>query len=69
MEDKQQTSVEWLFRQLWDEPKDKFTWYALLAKAKEKHEQEIINAGVEFMGTNFDPNPGRVEQYYNETYK
>jgi len=30
-----QTAVEWLFHQLWEEPKDKFTWYAILEKAKE----------------------------------
>jgi hypothetical protein len=27
------TAVEWLFEKLWDEPKDKFTWYALREKA------------------------------------
>lgn len=30
-----ETPIEWLFKKLWDEPKDKFTWYALLNKAKE----------------------------------
>jgi hypothetical protein len=34
-----QTPVEWLFYKLWDEPKDKFTWYSLLKKAKEKEEK------------------------------
>lgn len=36
----QQTAVEWLFQQLWDEPKDKFTWYALREKAKQMEKQE-----------------------------
>jgi hypothetical protein len=34
-----QSPVEWLFYKLWDEPKDKFTWYSLLKKAKEKEEK------------------------------
>ena len=38
------TSIEWLFNELWDEPKDKFTWYSILNKALEKHKQEIIDA-------------------------
>mgnify|MGYP006181503979 FL=1 len=36
------------------------------AKAMEK--EQIINAVYDGMGTNFDPNMGRAEQYYNETY-
>jgi len=41
MENNKQTAVEWLFHQLWEEPKDKFTWYAILeqAKAMEKQQQ------------------------------
>jgi len=38
------TSIEWLFEKLWDEPKDKLTWYSILSKAKEMHKQEIIEA-------------------------
>ena len=30
-----QTAVEYLFEQLWEEPKDKFTWHTILKKAKE----------------------------------
>jgi hypothetical protein len=39
-----ETATEWLFKQLWEEPKDKFTWNAILSKAKEMHKEEIINA-------------------------
>jgi hypothetical protein len=42
---KKQTAVEWLFHQLWEEPKDKFTWYAILEKAKEmdkKQREDLI---------------------------
>jgi len=44
--EQKQTAVEWLFHQLWEEPKDKFTWYAILKQAKEMEKQEIINAWV-----------------------
>jgi len=36
-----QTAIEWLFEQLWETPKDKFTWHAILDKAKEKEKQII----------------------------
>jgi uncharacterized protein YegP (UPF0339 family) len=38
-----QTAVEWLFRKLWDEPKDKLTWCALLKLAKEKESEVSIS--------------------------
>jgi hypothetical protein len=63
-----QTSIEWLFKQLWEEPKDKFTWNTILNKAKAMEKEQIMKAVDDSMGTNFDPNMGRAEQYYNETY-
>lgn len=36
-----QTALEYLFEQLWETPKDKFTWNAILEKAKEKEKQII----------------------------
>jgi hypothetical protein len=36
------TSVEWLFQKLWDEPKDKFTWYAILKQVKEMHKEQVL---------------------------
>ena len=36
------------------------------SKAMEK--EQIVDAAYEFMGTNFDPNKGRAELYYNKTY-
>ena len=38
------TAVEWLFQQLWDEPKDKFTWYALREKAIKMEKEQLENA-------------------------
>ena len=38
---KQQAAVEFLFEQLWETPKDKFTWNAILEKAKEMEQQRL----------------------------
>ena len=66
MENKQ-TSVEWLFQQLWETPKDKLTWHSILEKAKQMENEQIIDAydkGEFNQGCNED-----AEQYYNEKYK
>jgi hypothetical protein len=34
------TAVEWLFQNLWEEPKDKMVWYAILDKAKEMEKEQ-----------------------------
>lgn len=34
-------SVEWLFLKLWNTPKDKLNWNAILQQAKEMHNEEI----------------------------
>lgn len=39
-----QTAVEFLFSKLWEQPKDKFTWYNILNKAKEIEKQQIIDS-------------------------
>jgi len=39
-----QAAVEWLFKALWEEPKDKMVWYAILDKAKEMEKEQIIEA-------------------------
>jgi hypothetical protein len=41
----QTTAIEWLFKQLWDEPKDKMVWYAILDKAKEMEKEQIVEVG------------------------
>ena len=60
-----QTAVEWLFQQLWEEPKDKLTWHSILEQAKEMEKEQLLDMGNQFaiMG---EDNP---EQYYNKTYK
>ena len=69
MENKQ-TAVQWLFNSLWEEPKDKMTWYAILEEAKEMEKDQIIDAhdaayiamNLAFRG--FD----RSVEYYEKTY-
>ena len=66
--EKKQTAVEWLFQQLWNEPKDKFTWYALREKAIQIEKEQIINSYT--IGSyDMAEKEFRPEQYYNETYK
>jgi hypothetical protein len=65
-ESNKQISVEWLFKQLWDEPKDKLTWYAILKQAKEWHKQEIEDAFWD--GCYHWENEKNAEDYYAETY-
>jgi hypothetical protein len=64
------TAVEWLFRNLWDQPKDKITWWEILDKAKAMEKEQIIDAhdaayiamNLAFRG--FD----RSVEYYENTY-
>jgi hypothetical protein len=65
MESIKQTAVEWLFEKLWETPKDKLNWYAILYHAKEMEKQQIVNAvdGFPLNNRNLEG-----EMYYNETY-
>jgi hypothetical protein len=71
-----QTTVEWLEQQIelipFNSP-EAFDFYeecmVLVNQAKELEKQQIVKAVFDSMGTNLDPNIGRAEQYYNETYK
>ena len=68
MSNNKQTSVEQLFHKLWDEPKDKFTWYAILKEHMAMHKSEIIWAhGIKMKGVN-NHKCVSGEQYYNETF-
>ena len=44
MENKKQSSVEWLFFELSYTPKDKFEWHSILRQAKAMHRKEIEDA-------------------------
>lgn len=60
-----QTSTEWLFKKLWDEPKDKLTWYAILKQAEEMHQQDIMDA---YRDGGYIKFKKLSKQYYNETF-
>ena len=67
------TAVEWLEDKI-QEQLDVFLPGAVLdnkmiEQAKETEKQQIMKAVFDSMGTNLDPNMGRAEQYYNETFK
>jgi DNA polymerase IIIc chi subunit len=75
---KQQTAVEYLFEQLWDTPKDKFTWHTILKKAKGMEKQQIEIAFEQGMNNSADYyipiSSGEkmipeCENYYKETYE
>lgn len=68
-----QTATEWLFQKLWDEPKDKLTWYGILKQAKRMEKEQIIqtyhksalNEATHIIGGTSHIS---AEQYYNETF-
>jgi len=68
MESNKQTATEWLFKQLWDEPKDKLTWYAILKEAKEMEKEQIMDAHNQGYTDGYRDNGNRPIDYYNETY-
>ena len=68
-----QTATQWLFEKLWNEPKDKLTWNAILEQAKEMEKNNIINAaarGYLSMPERFNLEDAKDygQQYYNNTY-
>jgi uncharacterized protein HemY len=72
MESKQ-SAVEWLFRQLWEQPKDKMVWFSILKQAKAMEKEQIMD---DFQEGKWDwhskLNEGKESKdpafYYNETY-
>lgn len=44
-----ENSIEWLYQQLWEMPKDKLAWYALKQEAKRKYEDEMFDS-IKFGG-------------------
>jgi len=72
-----QTAVDWLFNRLWDTPKDKFTWYAILTDAKEMEKDQIKQAYLDSSREtclSYGENPPHddpkfAELYYKNTYE
>lgn len=67
MSEKKQTATEWLFEKLWETPKDKLTWNAILEQAKEMEKQQIIETYIDA-----SENPALIlddaQHYYKNTY-
>lgn len=67
---KQELAVEWLFKKLWEEPKDKFTWYSLLKQAKELNKEQIISGYLSGVVQPLERDAvEQSEHYYNEKYE
>jgi hypothetical protein len=66
-----QTAVDYLFKELWDTPKDKLTWNNILKKAKEYEKQQIKRDFAKGYITDFnnDHVGKKLEKYYKETYR
>jgi hypothetical protein len=66
-----QTATEFLFQKLWDSPKDKLTWNAILEQAIQMEKQHMKDATLDNVTTNkglrkiFE---NQFEQYYSEIY-
>jgi hypothetical protein len=63
-----QTAVEWLEQEFIALQNYGVNELGLFAKAKAMEKEQIMKAVYDSMGTNFDPNMGRAELYYNENY-
>lgn len=62
------TAVEYLFQTLWDCPKDKFTWYLILEKAKEMEKQLMQDFGARCCLMTKQKNQWTLEGLYNDLY-
>jgi hypothetical protein len=59
------TAVEYLFEKLWETPKDKLTWNAILEQGNKMFEQQIIDAYETGDKYKFEI---AGQKYYNNTY-
>jgi hypothetical protein len=68
-----QTSTEWLFEQLWENPKDKLTWYAILYIAKELEKEQMIEFSEQVFRNRYNEVYQSLTKVstdtYNETFK
>ena len=67
MSEKKQTSVDNLFEILWECPRDKWEWNAVLKEIREIHKQEIEEAYVD--GQTISNAYSGASDYYNETFE
>jgi len=66
-----QTAVQWFYDKIngMDTAVSIYGFLEIFDQAKEMEKEQIMQAVYDSMGTNFDPNMGRAELYYNEKYK
>ena len=62
------TPVQELFEKLWDTPKDKFTWYAILRQILEKEKEVITEAFLDGKLDGWHNQWADANDYYNETF-
>lgn len=60
-----QSSVQWLFQQLWDTPKDKLEWQSIFLMAHQMHKEEIIESWI---ATDNELQRLAAEDYYIKTF-
>ena len=66
-----QTLIKWGDKMMLEHPMKILSFAEAIDKAEqllEMEKEQIIKAVYDSMGTNFDPNMGRAEQYYKEKY-
>lgn len=63
-----QTAVEYLFKQLWDRPKDKLNWNYFLQKAKDMEREQILNAYGDGYFADQIKSVEQLNIYYDKTY-
>ena len=60
------TSIEWLFNELWETPKDKFTWYSILKKAKEM--ENVCSSQTEISDEEIDIETNKINNKFGGSY-
>jgi hypothetical protein len=72
----QQTALEYLFEQLWETPKDKLTWHAILEKVKEmekdqhnKTAEDWWREGAHYVETQGCSDYESFDEYYKVRFK
>jgi hypothetical protein len=66
-----QTAVQYLKRMVFPylTHEQKLLTGQFFVESENMEKEQIIKAVYDSMGTNFDPNMGRAEQYYKEKYE
>ena len=63
-----QTAVDYLFKELWDRPKDRLHWNYFLQKSKDMEREQILNAYCDGYFADRIKSVDELNIYYEETY-